>query len=97
MAPFLYLQQDDRKLLPSFRHLPIRLVPLFVLLLELRVESLRFLGEGLVKAGVAHLAHEEVLEVAAWLFGVELERVPAFDGELLLFLGLAVYCGKEVC
>jgi len=41
----------------AFSHLLVRLVPLFVLLLELRVESLGFLGEGLVEAGVADLAH----------------------------------------
>ena len=60
------------------------------------MELLGFLGEGLMEASVADLAHEELLELARWVLHVELERVPAFDGELLPFRGLAVYCGKGV-
>lgn len=61
------------------------------------MELLGFVGEGLHEAGVAHFAHEEVVKAAGWVLGVELERVPAFDGKLMPSLGLAIYCGKGVC
>jgi len=61
------------------------------------VEPLCLLGEGLHEAGVAHLAHEEVVKAAGRVLGVELERVPAFDGELLPSLGFGIYCGKGIC
>lgn len=58
----------------SLRHLLIRLPALFALLLELRMQLFRFVGKGLHEAGVADFAHEEVVEVTAWLVGTELER-----------------------
>ena len=53
----------------ALRHLLVRLPALLVLLLELGVESLGLVGEGLHKAGVADFAHEEVMEVAGGVLG----------------------------
>jgi len=38
------------------------------------MELLGFVGEGLHEAGVPYFAHEEVVEVAGRVLGVELER-----------------------
>ena len=91
---FLGIPAGCQKLLPSFRHHLVELISLAILALQLGIQLLGFLREGLHEARIAHLAHEEVLEVARWVFHVELERVSASKGELLPFLGFGIYCGK---